>query len=535
MTLRGYFANTGWLVRLIIRRERIISALWLISLLLFLVSLAAGVGDMFDDTARVALAETLKNPGMVALMGPVYGADNYTIGAMYSNTMFLWVALAVAAMNIFLVVRHTRADEEKGRAEVIRSLPTGRLALLNATMLTALAVNVILAVLTGLGIASVGVETLDIMPSMLYGAALGAFGLFFAGVAALFSQLSSSSRGAIGYSFAALCAVFVLRAVGDVGNEALSLISPLGLVQRSQLYVENILWPVIAVFAEAVLVSVVAFALNAIRDIDQGFISARPGRPGASPLLRSSFGLAFRLLRNSIIAWAIVLFCLAASYGTVLPDIEMFVEESLFYQMVIGANAEYSTLEMFTATVNVIAALVAVVPLLVITLRPRTEEREGRAEVVLAGPVSRDNFLAGYITPAFAASILFPVVSALGLYVSSVAVLEEPIALDFLLRANLVFVPALWVMIGVAVLLIGVLPKASGAIWAFFGFSFFTEFVGRMLALPEWLSKVTPFGYIPILPVDDIDLVTLSVVSAIGLALTLVGSVFYEKRDLKAY
>ena len=530
--MRGHFANTGKLARFIFRRERIISALWLASLILFIVSLAAGLGDMFDDMARAALAETLMNPGMIALMGPVYGAGDYTVGAMYSNTMFLWVALAVAAMNILLVVRHTRADEEKGRAEVVRSLPTGRLAILNATMLTALAVNIALALLTGLGIAAMRVETMGLMPSMLFGAALCAFGLFFAAAAALFSQLSSSSRSASGYSFAALGAVFVLRAIGDVGSEAVSLISPLGLVQRSQLYVENYSWPIVAVLLEAIAVAAAAYALNAVRDVDQGFISARPGRPEASRLLGSSSGLAFRLLRNSMAAWAIILFCLAASYGTILPDIEMFVAESAFYQMVIGANDEYSTLEMFTATVNVIAALAALVPLLTFALRPRLEEREGRAEAVLASPVSRDNFLAGYVAPAFAASILFPAVSAFGLYMSSVAVLEEPISLGFLLQANLVFVPALWVMIGAAVLLVGALPKATWAIWAYFGFSFFTEFVGRMLDLPGWLGKLTPFGYIPVLPVEEMNLMALCVVAAVGLALALVGSVCYDRRDL---
>ena len=530
--MRGYFENTGKLMRFILRRERIQSTLWLTGLILFSVSLASGMSDMFDATARVALAETLKNPGMIALMGPVYGADNYTVGAMYSNTMFIWVAIAVAAMNILLIVRHTRADEEKGRAEVARSLPTGRLAILNASMLTAAAVNTTLAVLTGIGIAAMGVESMGFWPSMLYGVALGAIGLYFAAVAALFSQLSASSRSATVYSFITLCVVFVVRAAGDVSSEALSLISPLGLIQRTQLFVGSHVWPVLVLFAETLAVSAAAYALNAIRDIDQGFISAKPGRSEASRTLRTSSGLAFRLLRNSIIGWFIIMFCLGASYGTILADIEMFVAESEFYQMVIGVTNNYSTLEMFTATVNVIASLVAVIPLLTITLKPRAEEREGRAEAVLARPVSREKYLSGYVFPAFAASVLFPLASALGLYVSAYAVLEEPLSMRFLLEANLVFIPALWVMIGAAILLMGALPRFCSAIWAYFGFSFFTEFIGRMLKLPEWLGKITPFGYIPVLPVDEINLVTLCVVGAVGLMLTLAGSVFYERRDL---
>ena len=139
--MQGLFENTGKFVRFKLRRERIISTIWIVSLVLFSYVLAAGVPEMFDADARQALVEMLKNPAMVAMMGPIYGADNFTTGAMYSVLMFIWVAMTVAAMNIFLVVRHTRADEEAGRTEVVRSLPTGRLAILNATMITALIVN----------------------------------------------------------------------------------------------------------------------------------------------------------------------------------------------------------------------------------------------------------------------------------------------------------------------------------------------------------------------------------------------------------
>jgi len=530
--MRRYFANTGRLVRFMLRRERIVSVLWLVSLILFSYSLAAGMGEMFDAPARQALAETMKNPAMIAMMGPVYGAENYTVGAMYSQTMFLWVAMAVAAMNIFLVVRHTRADEERGRAEVVRSLPTGRLAVLNAAIITALIVNTILAVFTGLGIASVGEESMGFGASMLYGAALGIFGFFFAAAAALFSQLSSSSRGATGYSFIALAVLYMLRAAGDVSGETLSLISPLGLIQRPQFFVESKLLPVLVVLAETLVVAAIAYALNAVRDIDQGYISARPGRSEGSKLLSSSSGLAFRLLRNSMIAWVVFLFCLGASYGTILPDIDMFIEESEFYQLVVGANDEYTHMEMFSTTINIIAAIFAVVPLMTITLRPRTEEREERAEQIFAKPVSRGRFLAGYVLPAFLLSILLQLSSVLGLYMASVAFLDKPLSLTFLLKANLVYLPALWVMIGFAVFLTGLLPRATGFIWAYFGFSFFAVFMGRMMDLPSFLPKLSPFGFIPQLPVDEVNFTTLFILALVALSLTLTGTVFYKRRDL---
>ncbi|MCL2222046.1 MAG: ABC transporter permease [Oscillospiraceae bacterium] len=530
--MQGLFENTGNFVRFKLRRERIISTIWIASLVLFSYSLAAGLPEMFDADAKQALVEMLKNPAMIAMMGPIYGADNFTTGAMYSVMLFIWVAMTAATMNIFLVVRHTRADEEAGRTEVVRSLPTGRLAILNSTMITAVIVNAILALLTGLLIASVGEESMPFWASMLYGKAIGLIGLFFAAVTAFFSQLSASSRGATGSSFIAMAAMYFLRAIGDLESEVISLISPLGLIQRSQFFVENNIWPSIVLLSLTVVVTAAAYKLNSVRDIGQGFIAARHGKPHGGRLMRSPMGFSFRMTRNTIIAWLIILFVLGASYASILPDIDAFVAESPFYQAVIGVNDDFPTLEMFISTINIFGAIFATVPLLIIALRPIAEEREGRAEAIFAAPVPRESYLCSYAIPAFLSSIVFMFANFIGIYSVSYVLLDEPLSFRFLFESNMVFLPALWVLIGLAFLLIGLIPKLTSVIWAYFGFSFFTLFMGRMLDLPEWLGKLSPFGHIPLLPVDDINFTTLSLLTAISIALLLAGLVFYERRDL---
>ena len=82
---------------------------------------------------------------------------NYeTIGSLFAHEMLLFTAIAVAIMNILLVGRSTRADEEDGRVELIRSLPVGRLAYLNGAMIVVVLTNVLLAVLIGAGISVLG-------------------------------------------------------------------------------------------------------------------------------------------------------------------------------------------------------------------------------------------------------------------------------------------------------------------------------------------------------------------------------------------
>jgi len=542
--MRGNFDNTGRLVRFMLKRELVISTVWILILVLASAALAPGMASMFDAEARAQFVSTLDNPVMVSMMGPVYGADNYTSGAMYTGMMLLWILIAVGIMNVFLVTRHTRADEEKGRAEVVRSLPVGRLANLNATMITAVIINVILGFLMGLGIAATGVESMDFAGSMLYGALNCVVGLVFAAITALFCQLSSNKSGASGYSFLILGIFYMIRAVGDMqGIEVLSCISPLGLALRSQAYIENYWWPVLILLIESVVIAAVAYKLNAVRDLDQGFIPARPGRKEASPLLKSNFGLALRLLRNSIIVWVIVMFTLGASYGSIIGSIDEFIGGSPEYMQILGfdsavAEATKENIQMhYLSFVASMMTIICFVPSIMAVLKPRSEEKEHRAEQVTARVVSRFKYISAYTVLAYVISIALQFLTAVGIYSSAVSLAGDynPFALGTLLKASLSYLPALWVMIGLTVLLVGLIPKASGSIWGFFGFVFFASFMGEVLGLPEWLLSISPLHHISnVILGDDISFMPLIVLTGIAAVLTAVGFVGYTKRDTRA-
>ena len=51
----------------------------------------------------------------------------------------------------------------------------------------------------GFGLYALGIESMDLEGSLLYGAALGATGIFFTAVTAIFAQLSENSEGRLGY------------------------------------------------------------------------------------------------------------------------------------------------------------------------------------------------------------------------------------------------------------------------------------------------------------------------------------------------
>jgi len=545
MTLRGNFYQTGKLIRFILKREMALSTVWVLILVIFSAVLAPVMAGMFDAEARAQFAVTLDNPVMVAMMGPVYGADNYTQGAMYTGMTLLWYLIAVCIMNIFLMIRHTRADEEKGRAELVRSLPVGRMANLHAAMVAALIINGLLGLLTGLGMAAMGVDNMGFTGSMLYGAVPCATGLVFAAVTALLCQLSQSKNGAAGLSFLALGIFYMIRAAGDMqGNELLSCISPLGLASRAQPYIKNNGWPVVVLLLLWAVITAAAYQLNAVRDLGQGLLPARQGRQEASSFLRSNFGLAFRLLRNTLVIWIILMFVLGASYGSAIGFISAFVGDSPDYLQILGmpgelvdtltgAQKEAMIQVYFLSFVTTMMTLICHVPLLITAMKPRNEENDHRAEVVLSRAVPRVKYLAGYTVIAYVSSVLIQGAAAVGIYAASAAVGDaSPFTFGMLLKAYLAYLPTLWVMIGVAVLFVGAFPKISGAVWGYFGFVCFTSLIGEFIGLPDWLLGLVPIQHVSQVLLVDIDYFPLIIMTVISVVLTAAGLLFYRKRDL---
>ena len=562
--MKGNFDNSLKLTKFLLRRERVISSVWILVLTVVVVGLVVGMYEAIPYADRDALISMFENPALVAMMGPNYATLADGFGAMYTTLMLLWTALTVGLMNIFLIVRNTRADEEKGRFEVLRSLPVGRLANLNAAFITALIVNVILALVVGLGMFAVGDVSMDLSGSLLWGAALGAIGLVFAAFAGLFSQLSSNSRGAMGYSFAALGFFYLLRAPGDMNPdlEILSRISPLGLVLRTQAYAGNYWWPILILIVVAVVVAAVAYRLNYLRDIEQGIIPARPGRADGSILMRTPTGFTFRLLKVSLIIWFLSMFSFAGSYGTVLGEVDEFIANNEMYQQLMlgpagvefvteaglssdeivdilraAVAAEGFTLpELFASTINNIMAIFALVPVLLFILKVKSEEKDTRAELVLATPVCRYKYIGGYAAIAFIFAIIIPIAYALGIFLVGQPMMANPedLTLGFLLQSNLLYIPASWFMIGLTIFLIGLKPKAVGLIWGYFAFSFLIMFFGRMEIFPAWTEYLSPFGWIPLLPMDEVTVLPLVVLTTIAVVLTGFGFYFYRNRDINA-
>jgi ABC-2 type transport system permease protein len=337
----------------------------------------------------------------------------------------------------------------------------------------------------------------------------------------------------------------MVRAIGDAQyNDVIACLSPLGLATRSQLFVNNYIWPTLMLLLITVVISAIAYKLNTMRDLGQGFIAAKPGRANAPRSLQSPFGLSWRLLRTALISWIIVMFMLGGSYGSVMGDLPSFIGESPEYLQVIGipqsvldtmTDAEQAgiIIKYFGAFITIMMTLVSIVPILNAAMRPRKEEHEDRAEHIIARVVSRPKYMCGFVTLAFAASVLLQFSMASGLYLSTGAMTEiNPFNFGEMMKAYFSFLPAMWVMIGFAVFVIGLLPRISGAaVWGFFGYVAFVSFLGSTMDLPKWMYSISPLHHVPLLPLEEFAIAPLIILTAVAAVLTFAGFFFYSKRD----
>ncbi|AQU78028.1 ABC transporter permease [Planococcus faecalis] len=530
---RHLFEGTATLILFILRRDRLRLPIWLTSFaaVSVIVSLAF-VGLYQTDAERQAMAETMRNPAMTAMVGPGYGFNDYTIGAMTAHEMLLMTAIVVGLMNILLVIRHTRTDEEDGRIETIRSLPVGRLSNLLSILLVLIGVNVVLALLTAVSLTMLGIESMGFEASLVYGSALGASGLIFAGVAAVCAQLSSNARTTLGLSFVVLLLAYIIRAIGDVTNETLSWLSPLNWILRTEAYVNNYWWPIGLTVTVALLLMGLALYLNSIRDLGSGFLASRTGKEGASKLLLSSFGLVFRLQRTGLLVWGLGLLLIGVSYGSILGDLESFFNEIDIMQQMIVQTTGSSLIEQFIPILMAVMAIIGSIPVLIAILKLKTEEKNDRLEHILSRAVSRNHIMTSYLAMAILTAVVMLSIAPVSMGLVGNLVMAENLSLAMFYSSAMVYFPAVLVMVGVASLLLGWASKWTGVVWLYLLFSFIVVYMGSLFRFPDWVEKLTPYGHVPQLPIEEMDYLTAAILILVAVGFIVIGMIGFNRRDI---
>lgn len=524
----------GSLVRLFGRISRRQIILWAVIMVATVAGSVVTLKDAYpDQQALDARAALLGNPSAVLMTGPAFARDHYTLWVAVANELFLYVLLAGAIMSILLMIRHTRTEEEAGRLELLRSLPTGRLAPAAAALVIVAIANLALGGAVSVGVLVTGAPLAD---GIVLGVATALTGMVFAGIAAVMAQLTEHGGTASGLSLGALAVAFLVRGVGDVIDAEgswLSWFSPLAWAQQIRVFVDLRWWPLALSAAAIVLLLAFAAQLSRRRDLGSGLRPAPLGPGEGSPALLAGGGLARRLVTPMMLTWAIGLFLFAIAFGSLAASLQDLVDQ-------IPTISEFAPIDThdltgsFTAYILLMLALGPVGLIVFGILRLRTEEQEGRLAGVLVAGRSRTTFtlwwVAVIVLEVFAAQILLGLGTGIGVWMAT----GDGSWVGTTTLAALVHLPAIALTGALTLALYGLQVRLAGLAWLVVVWAALDTFLGELLQLPDWARALSVLHHVPAVPGADVEPLPLVVTSILAVVLFLVGLLAQRRRDLAA-
>lgn len=532
-------AGAGALARLALRRDRIRLLVWVLLAAGIVAGTASSLKGLYVTLAdRQQYANGVgANPASAVLGGPGFGLPSLggiTVAEM-GSTLLTLVALA----SILLVVRYTRTEEESGRAELVGSAVVGRQARLAAALLVAGGADLVIAAVTSGILIAYG---LPVAGSLAFGLAVAGAGWVFAAAAAVAAQVVEHARTADGSAAAVFGLAFILRAVGDASAAAhagrpltsLSWLSPIGWAHQVRAYGGDRWWVLGLLLGASVLLVCAAVALSIRRDIGAGLIPARPGPAEAAPSLASTWALAWRLQRGSLIGWTVGVAVGAGVFGAIAHDIEgMVAAKSDAARVFAELGGSGILVDSYLAWVLGLTGIAAAAYAVGALLRLRSEETDLRAEPVLATAVTRWQWAASHLVSATVG--IGALLLTAGLVVGLVHGLrggDVGHELPRALTGALVQVPAALVVAGVVIALFGLAPRLSVMAWLLVVAALLIGQLGGILRLNRWVTDLSPFAHVPQVPGHAVTAAPLIWLTVVASVLAVAGLIRFRLRDL---
>jgi ABC-2 type transport system permease protein len=526
------------LIRLALRRDRFRLPAFVLGLAALWAGMLAAEGAQ-PHHALVEETEIFVHTPAVRIFGVASGVS---VGGTVLIRGYVVLAALAALMSVQAVVRHTRQNEETGRAELVRAAVVGRYAALASALAVTVGADVALAAALALAGLLTGQPAEG---SLAAGAAVGAFGVVFAGVAAVTVQLSSTTRGAAGMAAAALGLAFLVSGVGNMlgsadasGRRLVSAwpawLSPMGWGQQMRPYGGDHWWPLALSAAAFVVLVCVAGALATRRDLGRGILAERRGRADASAALLSPPGVVWRLQRGALLAWAIGMLVFGLVFGAIIDDVAGTSSATTEWYARMGGSGVI--LDAYRSSAIQMSAMAVAVYVVQILLRMRAEEADGRLEPVLATAVSRPRWVMSHVVNAAVGALALLLVFAAAMGAAAGAVVGDlPAQMGDMLAAGLVQLPGIMVVGGVVVAVTALVPRWAATVsWtAIIVFILLGPLFGAAtLQLPGWAQDLSPFTHVPKAPAVDVTVLPILALIAVAVALAAAGLTTFRRRDL---
>ncbi|MFC7618800.1 ABC transporter permease [Microlunatus sp. GCM10028923] len=527
-------AGTGTSIRLILRRDRVLLPLWLLMIIGTVLQWVATAAAVYPTEAsrQARFAEVAATPMFLLFQGQLFGTS---LGAVLVQRAAP-VALTVAALGAaLLVARHTRADEQSGRRELLGSTGIGRLAPLTAVLAVLFGSGLVIAVVCAAALSLAGFAFAG---AVCFGLVVGSGVWLTAATTAILVQLTQHARVAAIGGFALFYAFHLVRGIGAMGGastEWLVWLTPNGWLEHTRPFAGEQWWVFALIAGWVLLLGTLAYAIAARRDLGAGAVPARSGAPVAPASLRGPFGLAWRLHRAMLITWIVA----AVAFGMIMGMVGSgamaeYAESPWVIDFARAINAESVADALFTYIIGAMAIVVGLYTVMT-TLRLRAEETEGGVEAVLAEPIGRARWMLSHLLFGMGGPVLILAALGVGLGLGSgTANGDLGQELVHMLGLTVRYAPAVWVIAGVTAAAFGLVPRAAMAIgWIGLAIGVAAEVAVKAHLLPEWVFRaVSPFSHAsPAYGPTALNFLGLTMIAGLLITVALAG---FTRRDAPA-
>lgn len=531
----------GQLLRFRLRRDRTQLIVWGVAMFLIMLIVVRDVGQTFGtDAVRASTLRLLMTtPAILMFRGTPQGAGAGEFTAFLGIT---FIALLAGLMSTFMVVRNTRAEEERGQSELVAATRAARTAPTIAVVAHLVIANAIVTIALWLGCVAGGLPSGG---SLVLAVACGQAGLAFGGIALVFAQLFPSGRAANAWSATLVVVMYFVRGIGDAAGTphpatltftpAWPLwISPIGWAQATHPFEQNRLWPLLLGVALFVVCVFGALAIQDRRDVGLGVLAERKSRATAGGLLSSPFGLALRLERGTLIGWVVAIIAGALLFGALSGALidELGSASSGTTNILTDLGGKTGTLlESFANIGALFTGLLAAALCAQGAIRLRQEESAGGAEAVLSTASGRVKWMLSYLAVTGIGAI---VALFLGGVVVGASANGNGGSFGTYLAAWLWQIPAVLIFLGIVALVFAVLPQATAIVgWGIFIIATILGFFGPLIGLADWTQKISPLAHTPAVLLGNPDYTGGWVMAIIAVVLIAASVYLFRLRDTK--
>ncbi|HUC89645.1 MAG TPA: hypothetical protein VMR45_02485 [Patescibacteria group bacterium] len=528
------------IARFVARRTMLVAAFWALAFGALVAAKATGYATTYPTLAeREKLSQLFgNNIGMKALLGAPQHLEQATGFTAWYTVGVMVIVGAIWAM--LLATKTFRGEEDAGRWELLLSgQTTARRAAANVLIGLGAAATTFFAVIA-LTLVEVGrTHSVSYSASAALFLALVVISnvILFILVGAVASQLMPTRARATSLAAGVFGICFLIRATADTTElHWLLNLTPLGWLEKTQpLYGSHPMW-LAPVAVLIVILTALTIFLAGRRDLGASTFVDSDTAKAHTRLLNTPLGIAARLMRPTAIKWILAVGFISFYFGLLAKSAAQVLDVSASAQGIfsrLAHQAQITSINAFLSIAFFMTTLLIMAFAASNVSDTRNEEAEGYLDNLVVRPYGRVRWLWGRLFLTILAIIVAGFTAGAVAWMG-VAIQHGGMSFSSILLAGLNgAVPAI-LLAGIGVFCFGVWPRMTSLVtYGVVAWAFLLEMVSAGLNLNHWILDTSLLNHVVMAPLASPDWAKNLLLVAIGLAFAAVGSMAFNRRDLK--